>query len=96
LHNLAGPLTGDLLLVSNYADGYYFAQPLLGMHGGLHPQDSWASLALGWPESPQAKWNAARAAFSKAIQARCQAEDGRQPSTADMLAGLSALLLAVP
>jgi len=96
LHNLAGPLTGDLLLVSNYADGYYFAQPLLGMHGGLHPQDSWAALALGWPESPQAKWNAARAAFSKAIQARCQAEDGRQPSTADMLAGLSALLLAVP
>ena len=40
LERLAGPLSGDLLLVSNYAGGFYFANPMPGVHGGLHPQDS--------------------------------------------------------
>jgi hypothetical protein len=49
LRCLAGPLSGDLLLVSNYKDGFYFGGPTLGVHGGLHPQDSLAVASLGWP-----------------------------------------------
>jgi hypothetical protein len=92
LRHLAGPLVGDLLLVSNYADGYYFAQPMSGMHGGLHPADSWATLALGWPGSSLQGWKAVKTAFKEAVQTRCQLENNRQPSTTDLLTGLSALL----
>ena len=46
LNNLAGPMCGDILLVSNYAGGYYFAAPMRGMHGGLHPEDSSGHIGL--------------------------------------------------
>ncbi len=39
---------GDILPISNYAVGYYFAPPLHGDHGGLQPDDSRATLALGF------------------------------------------------
>ena len=48
LERLAGPMTGDLLLVSNYAGGFYFGGVNTGIHGGLHPQDSRAVLSFGW------------------------------------------------
>ncbi len=48
LDHLAGPMTGDLLLVANYAGGFYFGAPITGIHGGLHPQESRAVLSLGW------------------------------------------------
>jgi hypothetical protein len=48
LRHLAGRNSGDLVLVSNYADGYYFGSPIKGTHGGLHPGDSRPALSLGW------------------------------------------------
>ena len=48
LKRLAGPNSGDLVLVSNYADGYYFGSPIKGIHGGLHPDDSRPVLSLSW------------------------------------------------
>jgi hypothetical protein len=92
LNNLSGSLAGDLLLISNYADGFYFASPLEGVHGGLHPDDSWAALALGWPGAQQTAWDLGRATFQAAIERRCQREDQRLPCTADLLTGLLALL----
>jgi hypothetical protein len=94
LDNLAGALAGDVLLISNYGEGFYFSAPLQGMHGGLHPEDSWAACALGWPEVGQSTWNLARETFSTAIQRRCQAEKGRLPGTADLITGLWPLLSA--
>ncbi len=35
---------GDLLLVSDYSDVFYFGAPLKSVQGGLHPQDSAATL----------------------------------------------------
>lgn len=90
LDNLCSPLSGDLLLISNAAEGFYFAHPLKGVHGGLGPQESWASLALGWPESEQEEWDGVKSAFKRAIARRCQDEGGRLPSTADLLTGLFA------
>jgi hypothetical protein len=48
LRLLAGPAAGDLLLVANYAGGFYFGGPTVGVHGGLHPEDSLAVASLGW------------------------------------------------
>lgn len=92
LGNLAGPFVGDLLLISNYLGGFYFGAPLTGVHGGLHPGDSGATLAYGWPDTGQVAAEQKRIAVLEAIATRCQAEGGRQPSTADMLTGLLAIL----
>ncbi len=92
LNNLVGPMCGDILLVSNSAGGYHFAAPMCGMHGGLHPEDSFATMAFGGPGLSEAEWMAARTTIQQAIQTRCQAENGRLPSTADLLTGLMTLI----
>ena len=92
LNNLAGPYVGDLLLVSDYANGFYFGAPMQGVHGGLHPQDSAATLVYGFPGAGQDAADQMRVAVQEAIAARCRAEGGRQASTADLLAGLLAVV----
>lgn len=90
LDNLAGLYAGDMILISNYADGYYFGGEITGVHGGLHPEDSRATLYYGWPGASEAEWAVARAALTAAIEARCAREGHRQPTTADMVVGLEA------
>ena len=85
-------MCGDILLVSNYAGGYYFAAPMHGMHGGLHPEDSQATMVFGCPGYSETEWLGARTALQQAIQTRCQVENGRQPSTSDLLTGLMPLI----
>ncbi|MDQ4078305.1 MAG: alkaline phosphatase family protein [Chloroflexota bacterium] len=92
LNNLAGTFSGDLLLISNYADGYYFGDNLCGIHGGLHPDDSCATLVYAWPDSSQAGWTEVRHSIRAAIDTRCRTEGDRYPSTTDMLTGLEAAL----
>ena len=84
LDQLAGPMTGDLLLVSNYAGGFYFGGVNTGMHGGLNPQESRAVLSLGWPSAAPEQIAALRLA--------AQAVVGARPST---LADLVPILKAV-
>lgn len=91
LNNLAGPFAGDLLLISNYSAGYYFGGPVSGVHGGLHPDDSLATLVYGWPVVSTTRWEAAKRAIVEAIEARCRAEGGRQPAASDMLTGVEAV-----
>ena len=91
LNNLTGSLAGDLLLISNYAEGFYFGAPIHGVHGGLHPDDSRAVLAYGFPAVNAYIAENMRIAIMKSIQKRCRAENQRQPTTADMLTGLEVL-----
>jgi hypothetical protein len=92
LRSLAGPLSGDLLLVSNYAEGFYFGGPTVGVHGGLHPEDSLAVASLGWVgASPQQlEWLAALA--NEVSQERRAAENRSHASLADLLPLLARLL----
>jgi hypothetical protein len=57
----------------------------------LHPEDSRATLLYGWPDASAAEWEATKETITNAIQARCHAEGGRLPCTADMLTGLQAV-----
>jgi hypothetical protein len=90
LNNLVSPWVGDLLLISNYVDGFYFGAPIRGVHGGLHPEDSDATLVFGFPGLDQTKLVQKREWMTDAIQNRCQAEGGRQPSTSDLVTGVVA------
>jgi hypothetical protein len=84
LDNLAGEFAGDVLLISQYAAGYYFGGEVSGVHGGLHPADSLATLAFGGAADGQA--------CAAAIARRCAGEGGRMASTADLWTGLQAIL----
>jgi hypothetical protein len=73
LDHLTGPMTGDLLLVSNYAAGYYFGGPITGIHGGFHPAESRAVLSFGWQGASQEQIAALRQAAQSVV--------GNRPST---------------
>ena len=90
LDNHAGRFSGDLLLLSNYSDGYYFGGETVGVHGGLHPEDSLATLCFGWADVPDETWIIIRARIADAIENRCQQEGGRFASTTDMITGYEA------
>lgn len=92
LNQLINIYCGDVMLISNFAAGYYFGHKLSGVHGGLHPHESRAMLAYGWPNATEAQWQAAKKRITQAIRARCQAENDRHPSIVDMVTGLEALL----
>lgn len=92
LNNLAGPMTGDLILLSNYAEGYYFGAPMTGVHGGLHPEDSRSVLAYGFPMVDEISAAKMRKTITNAIHARCTAEGERHPSTTDLMTGIFSVL----
>ena len=91
LRHHASRLSGDLVLLSNYSGGYYFGAQMAGVHGGLHPDDSWATLAYGWPGAPAPEWEHAAMRIRMAIENRCKFEGGRMASTCDMITGLEAV-----
>ena len=62
-----------------------------GIHGGLHPAESRATLAIGWPSASAAEWYKARTIIQDAVQLRCRTENNRLPSVTDMVTGLDAL-----
>jgi hypothetical protein len=92
LRRLASPVTGDLLLVSNYCDHYYFGGPLRGVHGGLHPEDSEAVLSFGWPTATPVQAAAWRETALGVVADRRQAEGGRSAGVVDMVPVLCALM----
>lgn len=92
LRHHTGKFSGDIILISRYAEGYYFGKEIRGVHGGLHPEDSRATLAYGWPGSDAADWEQAAGMIRQAIEARCAREDGRMAATCDMLTGLEAVI----
>jgi hypothetical protein len=91
LNHLAGRYSGDLLLISDYAAQFYFGNAHRGVHGGLHPDDSAATLAFGWPGAPADDWRSVTDAITRAIARRCAAEGGRQPGITDLVTGITAV-----
>lgn len=89
----AGRYAGDVLLISNYAGGYYFGSETIGVHGGLHPEDSLATLSYGWPGAEAGDWERVAGLIRSAIAARCAEEGGRLAMTCDMVVGLEAIFV---
>ena len=91
LARLAGPTSGDLLLISDYEQGFYFGSPTTGVHGGLHPEDSRAVLSFGWQGASPSQLAHLRETVSGVVGDRMR-RDGRQfPSVVDLLPALGAL-----
>ena len=93
LHFLSSPVTGDVLLFTNYEAGYHFSLlPYRGMHGGLHPEDSFAVLAYGLPDGTPEQVAAVRGTLTASIADRCRAERGRKVGTLDIVHGIRAVM----
>ncbi len=92
LEALSSPNSGDILLLSNYAEGYYFSYPYKGVHGGMHPEDSRALLAYGLPCAEGEHVAQLNSTIAAAIEKRCQREGGRQVTLADIAHGIRAAM----
>lgn len=92
LRHLASPVSGDLVLMSNYAGGYYFSPPLKGMHGGLHPEESECVLSLGWQGATPHQLALMRQTVEAVVAQRCRVEGNRRAGLVDMLPSVSAVM----
>ncbi|MCB9136263.1 MAG: alkaline phosphatase family protein [Anaerolineales bacterium] len=92
LNALSSQNSGDILIFSNYAEGYYFSYPYKGVHGGLHPDDSRALLVYGLPSGTPEQVATFTQKLSSSIETRCQAESGRKVTLADISHGICAAM----
>ena len=92
LEGLAGPASGDLLLVTNYRQGYYFGDPQEGVHGGLHPDDSRAVLSLAWPGSRPEDQDRLARIVRDVVEERKQNEGRQHASLADFVPIIETIL----
>jgi len=84
--------TGDLILVANGRDGFYFGAPLRGMHGGLYPGESEVVLTFAYPGGSPGEVAWLRETVAGVVADRCANEGGRGPSVADMVPVALALM----
>lgn len=91
LRHLAGPLSGDLLLVSDYSAGFYFGGPTRGVHGGLHPQDSLCVTSLNWYGGTADQCRAMIEITQQTVEGLLRDEDRTSPCITDLLPVLSKL-----
>jgi hypothetical protein len=84
LRSLASPMCGDLLLVSNYAEGFYFGGIITGIHGGLHPQESLAVGSLGWIGASPEQWSHLQDVTKAAILERQETDGCEHASISDI------------
>jgi hypothetical protein len=92
LEGLAGPNSGDVLLVANYARGYYFGAPLEGVHGGLQADDSLAVTSLAWVGAGEEELERLESVVESVVTERCEEEGRTRASLADFVPVVEALL----
>jgi len=84
LRCLASPGSGDILLVSNYAGGFYFGGITTGVHGGLHPAESLCVGSLGWIGADHAQLAVLRATAQDIVRQGRQSEGRDHASVTDI------------
>lgn len=92
LRSLAGPLSGDVVIVSNYAGGFYFGGPTVGVHGGLHPADLLAVASLGWQGASAGQRNWLEEVTRETVQQRRLAGGRERASLSDLAPVLEKLI----
>lgn len=93
LHYLSSPSSGDMILIPNVREGFYFlGVEYAGIHGGLHPEESRAVLAFGIPNATPEHTRLVCENIKQAIARRCAYEGNRHTSIADMAYGLRAAM----
>ncbi|MEN6481591.1 MAG: alkaline phosphatase family protein [Anaerolineaceae bacterium] len=92
LNDLSGHTSGDLILISDIEEGYYFGSPVRGVHGGLKEEESFAVLSLGWFEAKEGSANWLRNTTQRIIARRRELEKRSSPLLEDMLPVLWAVM----
>lgn len=92
IQQAASAVTGDLILLANGREGFYFGRSTRGVHGGLLPAESEVVFTLAYPGGSSDEIVHLRKVVTTEIADRCAAEGGRQPSVADLVPTLLALI----
>ena len=92
LRHLAGPLSGDLVLVANYKEGFYFGDIHTGVHGGLHPHDSLAVASINWLGASEDQRRRLREAAEGIPADRRRSDRREQTNLADVLPVLTEIM----
>lgn len=83
--------SGDLILETKAEDGIYFGSTgYKGTHGSLRAPDSESVLSFGYPSG---EVNSLKETVEATVQERCERENDREPSIADMAHVLNELWL---
>jgi len=88
----ASVTTGDLILMANGREGYYFGAPTTGVHGGLYPGESETVLTFAYPGGSPDEIARLQETVASVVANRCASEGGREPSVADVVPVALALL----
>ncbi len=80
----ASAASGDLILLANGREGFYFGPPTTGVHGGLLTGESEVVLLFALPDGTTRDIEWLRESVGGVIGDRCANEGRRQPSVADM------------
>jgi hypothetical protein len=88
----AGVMTGDLILAANGREGFCFASPIAGVHGGLYRGESEVVLTFAYPDGSPDDVAWLRETVGSVVADRCADEGDREPSVADMVPAALALL----
>jgi hypothetical protein len=88
----AGVMTGDLILAANGREGFYFSAPIVGVHGGLYRGESEVVLTFAYPDGSPDDVAWLREMVGGVVADRCADEGDREPSVADMVPAVLALL----
>ncbi len=87
LKRLATPESGDIIVIANIEAGYYFGNPLSGMHGGLLREESRCAFAISAPFLSPAEWMSCERDLSAELLSKRLAEGRNWQSLSD-IAGL--------
>lgn len=84
LRQIESPETGDIVLLANGDDGFYFGTPCKGNHGGLHKDESRCVFSFGAPGLNGEQWQHIEAALSNEFNNLKQSEDRTFNSLTDI------------
>jgi hypothetical protein len=84
--------TGDLILVANGREGFYFGAPMAGTHGGLLPGESEVVLTFCQPGGSPGRVARLRETVGGVVADRCANEGGREPGVADVVPAVQAVM----
>ena len=95
IRQAASAMTGDLILLANGREGFYFGRSTQGVHGGLLSAESEVVFTLAYPGGGRDEIARLREVVTTEIADRCAIEGGRQPSVADLVPILMAFIAEV-
>lgn len=92
LNRLASAASGDIVLLANGEQGFYFGAPYRGQHGGLLRGESECTFAIGAPSLSREAWASLETALAASLHDQRRSDDRDYNTLADIAPVLVSLV----